>query len=40
MKFNFEDYKRFCYLLRLKPCNYASLQDYRRYFDYLEKVGA
>ena len=39
MSFNFEDYKRYCYITRQKPCRYTSLQDYRKYFDYLERLG-
>lgn len=39
MKFNFNDYKLFCFITRQKPCRYSSLQDYRKYLDYVERLG-
>lgn len=33
MSFNFEDYKKFCYDLHLKPCRYTSLKMFREYID-------
>lgn len=33
IKFTFRSYKLFCYDLDLKPCEYKSLQYFRRYYD-------
>lgn len=31
MKFNFRNYKIFCYDFNLKPCRYKNLQIFREY---------